>query len=300
MRLIFGTLTALTLGAASAVAADLPARMPVKAPVMAPVVYNWTGFYAGANAGYSWGRDPVDLSTTSTTRNRVFRAFGLPAETLISDVTAVGAAAGASSNANVDGWLAGGQIGYNWQVSSWVVGLETDFQWTGQKGGAQFCLTAGCPAGSFITTADYKLQWFGTARARAGFLVDPRVLLYVTGGLAYGEVKADYTSGTIGLPLTAASASSTRVGWTIGGGVEGVLTGNWTVKAEYLYMDLGTIAGVGSSTTGTVITPNSPTQGFTTVTDTTISQSTSSRIHDNIFRVGVNYRFAPEPIVARY
>src|SRR5436190_1712899 len=125
MRVCLNSLAALALAASasSALAADLPARMPVKAPLMVPVAYNWTGFYIGGNVGYSWGRDPVDLAATSSTRNRVFRAFGLPAETLVSDITTAGAPVSASSTANLDGWLGGGQIGYNWQVSTWVVGL---------------------------------------------------------------------------------------------------------------------------------------------------------------------------------
>ena len=163
-----------------------------------------------------------------------------PQPTLLTDVTVAGPAFAVAGTANIDGAVAGGQIGYNWQTGAWVFGLETDLQWTGQRGSTSFCLTAGCPAGSFVANADYKLQWFGTARARAGWLVDPRVLLYVTGGAAYGQVKADYTGRRLGLPLGGSSTSTTRLGWTVGGGIEGMLSENWTVKAEYLYVDLGT------------------------------------------------------------
>ena len=93
-----------------------------------------------------------------------------------------------------------------------MFGLETDLQWTGQRGSTSFCLTVGCPAGSFVASADYKLQWFGTARARAGWLIDPRVLLYVTGGAAYGQFKADYASGIVGTPLLAGLCSSNPAG----------------------------------------------------------------------------------------
>ena len=301
MKKLLGALAGIALAApiGTALAADL--RLPIKAPVMAPVaVYNWTGFYAGVNAGYSWGRDPYDITGTTSTRTRVFRAFGLPAETLISDVTAPGPAFASSGTADIDGAVAGGQIGYNWQASSWVFGLETDIQWTGQKGSTAFCLTVGCPLGSFVANADYHLRWFGTLRARAGILIDPRVLLYVTGGLAYGQVETDYTAGILGLPLAATSSSTTRAGWTIGGGIEGALSNNWTVKAEYLYMDLGTLASGTLAGTGTVITPNLPTQGFTTVVDTSVAANASLRLRDNIVRIGLNYRFAPEAVVARY
>src|SRR5881227_1815032 len=122
MRACLNSLSVLALAASasSALAADLPARMPVKAPLMVPVAYNWTGFYIGGNVGYSWGRDPVDLAGGSTVRTRQFRAFGLPAETLISDVTVAGPAFAGSGTADINGAVGGGQIGYNWQSAQWV------------------------------------------------------------------------------------------------------------------------------------------------------------------------------------
>jgi outer membrane immunogenic protein len=294
MRLFLGTLSALILSAPiAAMAADLPPALPVKAPVMAPVVYNWTGFYLGGNAGYSFGRDPYTIAGTSTVRTRQFRAFGTPAETLLTDVTAAGPAFVGAGTANINGAVAGGQIGYNWQSAQWVFGLETDLQWTGQRGSTSFCLTAGCPVGDFVANADYKLQWFGTARARAGLLVDPRVLFYVTGGAAYGQVKADYTSGILGLPLLGSSISTTRLGWTVGGGIEGMLSRNWTVKAEYLYVDLGSTASGALGGATTAILANVPGQGFTTVVDTTFAGAATTRVRDNIVRVGINYLVTP-------
>lgn len=297
----------ITLGTAAALALSLPvtalaADLPVKARPMPPpaVVYNWSGFYIGGNVGYSWGRSPYEVAGSSTIRTRQFRAFGLPAETLISDVTAAGPSFIGSGTADINGAVGGGQIGYNWQSAQWVIGLETDLQWSGQRGSTNFCLTAGCPAGDFVTNADYKLQWFGTARARAGWLIDPRVLLYVTGGAAYGQFKADYTSGILGTPLVASSVSTTRLGWTVGGGIEGMLSANWTVKAEYLYVDLGSAASgaVGGATTA--VLANTPQTGFTTVVDTTFAGAARTRIRDNIARIGINYHFAPEAVVARY
>jgi outer membrane immunogenic protein len=293
MRLLLGVMAALVLGApiSSAVAADLPVKAR---PVVVPVaVYSWTGFYIGANAGYSWGRDPIDVSATA--RSRVFRAFGLPAELLVSDTGVVPFVLG-TGTANVNGPLAGGQIGYNWQSGAFVYGLETDLQWTGQKGGVLFCFPPACGPGAFQAAVDHKLDWFGTFRARAGWLVDPRVLLYATGGLAYGQVTTTATGGVVGQPFATLSAKGTRAGWTVGGGIEGALSNNWTVKAEYLYMDLGNAPSVGAS--ATTIFPNVPDIGFTTVLDTSLA--TGGRVRDHIFRLGVNYRFGPEPIVARY
>src|SRR5436190_2742443 len=136
MRLLLGTVAALALSApiAPALAADLPVKArPVPVPVAA---YSWTGFYIGANAGYSWGSGRTDLegSITTTTRTRVFRSAG---PTLISDVTTgpTTLTAFASDRASIDGVIGGGQVGYNWQTAAWVWGLETDFQWSGERGG---------------------------------------------------------------------------------------------------------------------------------------------------------------------
>jgi len=294
MRFLTGSVTALVLSAPiSAVAADLPRALPVKAPVMAPVVYNWTGFYLGGNAGYSFGRNSYEVAGTSTVRTRTFRGFATPQPTLLTDVTAAGPAFLGTGTANIDGGLAGGQIGYNWQSGAWVFGLETDAQWTGQRGATSFCLTVGCPAGGFVANAEYRLQWFGTARARAGWLVDPRVLLYVTGGAAYGEVKADYTAGILGIPLVGSSISTTRLGWTVGGGIEGMLSPNWTVKAEYLYVDLGSVASGALGGATTAILENTPQTAFTTVIDTTFAATARARVRDNIVRLGINYHFTP-------
>jgi outer membrane immunogenic protein len=293
-----GTLSALAFSLpVSAIAADLPVKAR---PMPVAVVYNWTGFYVGGNVGYSWGRDPYEITGASSVRTRQFRAFGLPAETLLTDVTAAGPGFLGSGTADINGAVAGGQIGYNWQTGAWVFGLETDLQWSGQRGSTSFCLTVGCPLGGFVANADYKLSWFGTARARAGWLVDPRVLLYVTGGAAYGEVKADYTAGVLGLPLVASSTSSTRLGWTVGGGIEGMLSSNWTVKAEYLYVDLGSVASGALGGATTVTLADTPTTALTTVIDTTFAATARTRVRDNIVRFGVNYHFVPEAVVARY
>src|SRR4051812_33342377 len=111
MRILLGTLAALTMGATAAMAADLPARMPVKAPVMMPEVYNWTGFYIGGDGGYSWGRSRTDTNFVTT-------PGGVAIVPPAGSVT--------SNNFNLNGGVAGGQAGYNWQTNNWVVGLETD------------------------------------------------------------------------------------------------------------------------------------------------------------------------------
>jgi outer membrane immunogenic protein len=131
---------------------------------------------------------------------------------------------------------------------------------------------------------DQKIDWFGTVRARAGILASPRVLLYATGGLAYGDVR---TSETIGLAGFGFSNTETRVGWTVGAGIEGAIGGNWTAKLEYLYLDLG-------RTSGTFLTTIPALGGGF------LASNYSSRITDNVLRVGVNYRFGATPVVAKY
>ena len=289
MRILLGGLAALTLSAASTMAADIPARMPVKAPVMVAEVYNWTGFYIGGNGGYSWGRSRSDVNFFNSTTG----------------VAIVPPAGSATSNSfNLNGGVAGGQAGYNWQTGIWVVGLETDLQWSGERGSANFscapvavvggvCL----PGATFLPTSftgtnvtvDQKIEWFGTFRARAGVLMAPSILAYVTGGLAYGSVKTDMgISSTLattlaGTPVSASSStSSLHAGWTIGGGVEAMFAGNWSAKLEYLYVDLGTF-----NSTVALAAP-------------AIGANFSSRVTDNIFRAGINYHFNAGPVVARY
>ena len=135
--------------------------------------------------------------------------------------------------ADVNGFIGGGQLGYNWQRGTWLLGLESDIQFSSERGSGDVCAAA-CPAG-FVFTRDYKLDWFGTARGRVGFLPADRLLLYVTGGLAYGG----FSGSSWTLPLDIGTWSQTSVGWTVGAGVEAALGNNWSVKFEYLYMDLG-------------------------------------------------------------
>ncbi|MGB9117588.1 outer membrane protein, partial [Bradyrhizobium sp.] len=249
----------------SAFAADLPARTYTKAPVYVEPVFNWTGFYVGGNIGYSWGRSS-DTSTLTDAAGTVLFAT--------------------ADKSDLNGVVGGGQIGYNWQIQSWVWGLEADIQGTDEKGSRAFSFTPGqlpgignfAPGINIPFALNQKIDWFGTVRGRAGVLVTPKVLLYATGGLAYGQVNSSETVGT--LVPSAFSSSTTNVGWTVGAGIEGAIGGNWTAKLEYLYVDLGTVSG-----------------SFTLPSTNIISYS--SHITDNILRVGINYKF-DGPVVARY
>src|SRR5262245_15700804 len=186
-RVLFASVALMAL-AASAGAADLPGRYAQPRPVPVPVFmpYNWTGFYLGINGGAAWG----ESNWTST------------------------------GGFDVDGWMVGGTIGYNWQAGGWVIGLEGDIDWSNISGST----TTFCPAG-----CETKNSWLATARGRVGYAFD-RFLPYLTGGLAVGDIRARQPGF---------STHETNAGWTVGGGFEFAIAGNVTAKAEYLYVNLG-------------------------------------------------------------
>jgi outer membrane immunogenic protein len=290
-KLSIGIATIALVVATGASAADLAPKMYAKAPIIPPVLYDWNGFYIGGNAGYSWGRAKTDGNLTGTQSVSVFRTAGpsllpgFPVVTTLATLPLTG-------RANVNGFIGGGQAGYNWQRGTWLFGLEADIQGSDERGSADVCIVAGCAIGTGILTANYKLDWFGTARGRVGFLPTDRVLLYATGGLAYGHLSAS-------TPLIPLNWGSTRAGWTVGAGAEVALDHNWSFKVEYLYMDLGNVGGSSLSATTITNALNTPSVALNTVTTTTTTAAFSTRFTDSLVRVGVNYRFGG-PVVAKY
>ena len=165
----------------------------------------------------------------------------------------------------------------NWQTGNLVLGAEADWQWTGQKD--TICRLCQPTAGFLNQNFTQDLSWLATARGRLGYAAGP-ALFYVTGGAAFGEIKT--TINQQNPPLNQTSQfNSTKTGWTIGGGIEAALGGNWSAKAEYLYVDLGNVAY-------TVTQP-----GFGPLT-------LATDVRDHVGRVGVNYRFGSGPVVAKY
>jgi len=261
--LIAGAAFASLFAVTSASAADLPAYS--KAPPVA-AVYDWTGYYIGTNVGYSYG-----TASTSGTRTSTAAPTLLPL----------------TDRSTIKGIIGGGQLGYNWQRGPWVYGLEADLQFSNENATGSVCTAVGCPAGSFVFTRDYKLDWFGTARGRIGYLPAERILLYATGGLAYGN----FSGSSWTLPMNIGTWSSLNVGWTVGAGVEAALGNNWSFKVEYLYMDLGNVGG----SSATVVVPAGGAPGSTT------SYLFNTKFTDNIVRVGLNYKFGgPAAVVAKY
>ena len=216
---------------APALAADMPPQAQVspvyKAPP--PQAFDWRGFYLGINGGYALGRS----------------SWSDPA---------VG---GDSGKFDVNGGLLGGQIGYNWQLGNTVIGLESDIDWaklSGSTAAGGVCATDG---GGTCRT---EQSWFGTTRARLGYAFGS-ILPYITGGLAYGDIKAVQPGVT---------SRDTKAGWTAGAGVEYGFTKNWSAKAEYLHIDLGTATFMGAASgTNTLKAP----------------------ITEDILRAGLNYHW---------
>jgi outer membrane immunogenic protein len=269
---------AIGIGAASA--ADLPARTYTKAPVMVGPGYNWTGFYIGVNGGGGWSaNNNAYLSGTYTGTSGVFEPFGFT-----SGVAPLVNSIGLRSA----GGLAGGQVGYNWQMANWVFGFEADADWANINGQTNF---TGCAAAcGFNVTQSYsaakKLQGLETIRGRIGFLATPQFLLFATGGLALGQeqVSLQAVCPTCGPVLNAVNTSSTtQAGYTVGAGAEWKFIPQWSVKAEYLYVSLGN-----QSSTVTYIYGGGTSTGTVT-----------AKQNYNIARVGVNYQFGG-PVVARY
>lgn len=224
------------VGFASAVsAADLPERSWSKAPPLVAPAFNWSGFYAGVNVGGGW-YDGGNITTSSNVSSLI-----APGNIVHVPV----------SNSNEAGVTAGGLIGYNYQMDRVVLGVEADFNYVDLKSsrsGSTTAAFAGGVTGNYNFENTSRIDWFGTVRGRIGFVPTERLLVYGTGGLAYGEVKiniADSEAFSTGLSrLWLGDNSDVRVGWTAGGGLEYAFTNNWTLRGEYLYVDLG-----GSGTT---------------------------------------------------
>jgi len=231
--------TALVAFNAAAAAADLPVR-PVRAP--APVaVFSWTGFYIGGHLGGAWGhKDWVAVGGTTHIKH------------------------------DVDGFIGGGQIGFNYQVGAWVLGVEFDATWGGDLEGSSLCANP-------TFTCSSKVDWFGTVTGRLGYSWD-RVLLYAKGGGAWARDKYHTFRAS---PASEGNGSETRSGWTVGGGLEYAFWNAWSAKLEYAFMDFGT-------DTVTIVNNVSGPGDF----------DIKQRIH--AVKFGINYRFGAGPVVARY
>jgi outer membrane immunogenic protein len=233
------TLVTMTGGA---FAADLPnvKGPPVFAPP--PPVFSWTGLYIGGQVGYQWGTSDPSLLVG-----------GVPV--------------GVAGSYSDQGVVGGGHLGYDYQVSQFVFGVEGDVEGSSYRGTAT--------AAGFYTNSEAEIE--GSVRGRLGIAWD-RVLFYGTGGVAFGSLRN--TVGAVGA-APFASATTGRVGWTVGGGVEYAIDPSWSIRAEYRYTDYGDY-------------------------DFGIAPGFALREHetDNRAEVGFSYKFSmfepPAPVVAKY
>jgi len=261
------------------------ANLPVKAPPPRPApAVSWTGFYLGASVGAGWSDPTTSNSVTATFCNPLLG--GCPAAG-----PALAAAVPPQFATHANGPLGGVQAGYNFQSAKFVWGIEADISGAAISGSSSVAGVA--PVfGSTITvtgTDSRTLNTFGTVRARLGVTVTDPLLVYATGGLAYGHV-----SDTVGFnevvggacfcgpsPTTTATTSRFQAGWTVGGGLEWMLAQRWSAKAEYLYYDLGNV---------TVTSPQLLQLNGAGIPFFGANISSTSAVTGSIVRLGLNYR----------
>ena len=257
------------VGTLGAQAADLPTRKEAPAPVFVPPPFTWTGFYVGLNAGGIW-----------SSGSRSVTLFAPASEVFLNNSFPGGLGSGTG------GFIGGGQAGYNWQTGAFVLGVETDFQGTTLSRsrniiGPSFLLPATSASDFFTLHSKASLDWLGTTRARLGFVATPdnRLLIYATGGVAYAGGSTNFSFFDNTGAFWSGNPSSSRVGWTIGGGVEYALYNNWTIRGEYLYADLGksNFTSVGNAIAATEF-PG-------------VYGSGHINWNASIFRAAVNYKF---------
>ncbi|HVY58882.1 MAG TPA: outer membrane beta-barrel protein [Xanthobacteraceae bacterium] len=266
-----GTVFAATL---AGLALAGPAFAGPETPVAVPI-YPWSGWYGGIHGGYGWGDGNasgiVDPGTVPLSPGWV--------------VTAPVPAAFAIADPDPKGWIFGAQIGVNQQAGRTVYGVEADFTWSGIRGSSAVPISLAIndpDQGAFAGQAslESKLEWFGTLRGRLGYTFE-RFLPYVTGGLAYGNLKTTLTVGgstfdtgggvvLVGSNAVSASASATQVGFAVGAGVDWAVVDRWTLRAEYLFLSF-------------------PDRGITLVVPGGSAASSGLDVH--LARAALNYRF---------
>jgi outer membrane immunogenic protein len=255
---------------------DLPAAGNFAVHAPASPSFNWTGFYAGINGGYGAG-----VATPALSESSLVLLFG-PSQNNTANV---------SDRLRASGFTAGGQLGYNWlPASKFLAGFETDLQWSDIHASSRSSSSGAYNLPALLTyfsnsSTSVGQNWFGTTRLRLGYLVSDRFLAYATGGLAYSSIRADYAAssgdngGGSSLTTTSGARNSTRIGWTAGAGAEYAMTGNLSVKTEYLYSEYSGFAIPYQTTAAT---------GFSSTTANGTLSSGTLGIH--LVRAGLNLK----------
>lgn len=259
-----------------AFAADMPARYAKAPPIVVSPAYNWSGFYVGVHAGYTFGEDE-SIGTTGQAAGNIANVVGGARPGLV--------------RVDRDGFIGGGQIGYNWQFSpNLVFGVETDISYVDNRRTSNF-VTASLPTAvppnvPLNNSFRSGMEYFGTVRGRIGYAWD-RTMIYATGGLAYAEVEnSSVLFGPANQIQFAGGSRRMETGYTVGGGIEHALAPNWSVKAEYLYYDLG------STTANVAFVPGGGGGGT--------GYNTRFENDGHIVRAGLNYKLGGGPFMARY
>src|SRR3954447_18691437 len=287
--------TALLTGMVTATAADLAVKA---APIpMAQAAFSWTGFYVGANVGGAWTND-----NGGSDFGPLFPPFIVLPPAVAIPTVFPGQLASLVGDGRRSGVIGGGQIGYNWQVNQFVLGMEADAVGSGLKGStASASRTIGAPFLAVpvtqTVTADFgHIEWMASFRGRAGFAVN-QALFYVTGGAAVAEFGGSTTTVVngpgISIPagtfVATNGGSSTRWGGPVGGGIEWAFNQNWSVAGEYRHTDFGNRHTSFDIPSGLAAAPI-----FFTGTS-------SSRLTVDQATARLNYRFNwGGPVVARY
>ncbi len=309
-RVLLSAVTSVAL-VSSAFAADIyTPSAPYYAAVALPP--SWAGFYLGVNGGYG-GNSGLGFN------ENVF--FATPPTGINSWVNPYSVVNG---NSTIAGGFGGGQLGYNFQFGSWVIGAEADLQGSNIQGsggngifngpttGASFgpagicqnTTSGGWMGGACVGKNDLDVDWFGTVRGRLGYAFG-NTLIYGTGGFAAGGVRmsssyVDNNAGQLGgaalmnySQVGRVSNSATNTGWTAGGGIEVKLSPSWSLKGEYQFIDLGTI----SAGPGAIVLPmQAGALACTATPKDCLNHTASSDVSFNTVRVGLNYYFnAPPP-----
>jgi outer membrane immunogenic protein len=239
-----------------------------------PAGVTWSGFYVGVNAGYAWG--------DADSRSKLACPDEFCAYTNPDSLAFIGGLG--SGDVSGDGFTGGVQAGYNWQRGNIVFGIEADFNALDVEGTlfVDGVVPGGAGQRAEVTTT-LSADWLLTVRARLGVTLSPTVLLYATGGLAIAEVEVankfldnavDVGGGANN--EGASSNSDVLTGWTVGGGLEWAIDRNWSIRGEYLYVDLGSVS------TRTAV-------GALDLTPNTLDSSADLTAH--IVRAAISYRF---------
>jgi outer membrane immunogenic protein len=325
-KLLMASVATATI-AGSALAADLPSRKAPPPAYIPPPILSWQGFYVGVNGGGMWSNSRT-ISTVGTDLGVATPGAGpFSAAAALSATNIFG---NTGNNNNRVGFLAGGQWGYNWQWNQIVLGTESDFQGTfdscrnnNNNGGFLFgggnnngCVVTGVGIAPIDATGlnmitqqsvERRMDYFGTSRVRAGFLVTPTLLLYGTGGVAYGHIRttslistnvAGVPAGVVVPGVSLYNDTRIKAGYTAGGGIEWMFLPNWSVKVEALYYDLGR-----TTFNQNFVQTLGPASGAPGLALSNTSTRTTFRNDGVIARAGLNYHFswgAPAPVVARY